>query len=358
MEKAKTTEEFCDEVFQAVLGAQAIQAAWLGDKLGWYKCLAGNGPMTTTELAERTHSSERYAREWCEHQTMCGWIACEDPSSKDRRFYLTQAQTEVLTNQDSLCFYMPLAKFVGNLGRHVDKLQAAYQTDGGLSWQDMGADAREGQAEMNRPMFLQLLAKEFIPTGLPAVDKKLKASGRVADIGAGMSWSSIGVAQAYPNARVDAFDLDSASVQQANKNIRAAGLEDRVTSQCQDVGAIADPPKYDLVMACECIHDMGDPVSVLASMKKLAGENGTVMIMDEKVQYCFTGDETDLVERFMYGFSITCCLADCKSHPKSAETGTVMRPNVLEGYAKQAGFESMEILPIENDMFRFYHLKQ
>jgi hypothetical protein len=41
----------------------------------------------------------------------------------------------------------------------------------------------------------------------------------------------------------------------------------------------------------------------------------------------------------------------------SVSTGTVMRPSTLRGYAREAGFEEMEILPIENDFFRFYRLR-
>jgi hypothetical protein len=42
--------------------------------------------------------------------------------------------------------------------------------------------------------------------------------------------------------------------------------------------------------------------------------------------------------------------------PPSAGTGTVMRPDVLRGYAREAGFKDIEILPIEHDFFRFYRL--
>jgi hypothetical protein len=40
----------------------------------------------------------------------------------------------------------------------------------------------------------------------------------------------------------------------------------------------------------------------------------------------------------------------------SAGTGTMMRPDTLRSYAREAGFRAVEILPIENDFFRFYRL--
>ena len=90
-------------------------------------------------------------------------------------------------------------------------------------------------------------------------------------------------------------------------------------------------------------------------MRRLAGSDGTVIVMDERVGAEFTG-EADDVERLMYGFSITCCLPDSKSAAGSVATGTVMRPAKLERYALDAGFNSVETLPIENDFFRFYRL--
>jgi len=44
------------------------------------------------------------------------------------------------------------------------------------------------------------------------------------------------------------------------------------------------------------------------------------------------------------------------SHQPSAETGTVMRTDTLTRYARRAGFDAVEVLPIEDDFFRFYRL--
>ena len=127
-----------------------------------------------------------------------------------------------------------------------------------------------------------------------------------------------------------------------------------MTFQAVDAGTV-EPGQYDLVLALECIHDMGDPVPVLAAMRSMVAPGGTVVVMDERVGEEFTGED-DPVERMMYGFSLMCCLADGRAHGPSVATGTVMRPATLERYAADAGFSGVEILPIENDFFRFYRL--
>ena len=350
-----TTDEFVEKLFTAVLGAQEVQAAYLGDRLGWYDALADE-PLTSSQLAERTATSERYAREWLEHQAVAGWLNCQNPeaSHEDRVFEMPEAHRAVLCEREDLAHVLPLARMTAGLGQHIEAMVDAYRTDTGFSWAHQGHDARESQAAANRPMFIHQLGQEYLAS-IPDVDAALRAGGRVADIGAGFAWSSIGVAQAYPNATVDAFDLDEPSIEMAHRNIASAGLTDRVNARCIDAAEVADTESYDLVMALECIHDMPDPVSVLTTMRRLAGDDGTVIVMDENVGHTFTGQPDD-VERVMYGFSIMCCLADGKAHEHSVETGTVMRPSTFEGYALEAGFDSVEILPIENDFFRFYRL--
>lgn len=349
-------EEFVARIFGSVLAAQEMQAAYIGDRLGWYEALAGES-LTSAELAARTATSERYAREWLEHQTVAGWVTCDNPEAEaaERRFALPAAHAEALTRPESPAHAAPFARFVVGLGKQMDKLVDAFRNDTGVSWEVFGDDAREAQAAANRPMFLNQLGHEYLAS-IPDIDQALRAGGRVADIGAGCGWSSIGVANAYPEARVDAFDIDEPSIEMARRNIAEAGLTGRVKAHAQDAAELDGSDPYDLVMALECIHDLPDPVSILAAMRRLAGENGAVVVMDEKVGERFTG-EADEVERLMYGFSLTCCLPDSKAHGHSVETGTVMRPATLESYALEAGFTSVETAPIDDDFFRFYRLR-
>lgn len=58
----------------------------------------------------------------------------------------------------------------------------------------------------------------------------------------------------------------------------------------------------------------------------------------------------------MYGYSLMCCLADGMSAQPSVGTGTVMRPGMLRGYAREAGFADIEVLDVADDVFRFYRL--
>jgi SAM-dependent methyltransferase len=351
---ATTAEDFGERLFGAVLGTQLVQAAYLGDRLGFYRALA-TGPLTSAGLAVRTGTAERYAREWLEHQAVSGVLTVDEPgvAPSERRYRLPDSHAEVLTDVLSPNHVLPLARLAAGLGLHLDELADAYRSGGGVSWAGFGTDAREAQAAANRPLFLGALPKEYLPS-VPEIAAMLEGGGRIADIGCGFGWSAIGVAATYPSVTVDGYDVDAPSIEAARQNAVEAGVADRVRFHCAD--AATAESRYDLVAAYECVHDMPDPVSVLSAMRHLAEPDGFVLVVDERVAETFTapGDE---VEQIMYGWSITCCLADGLSHPDSVGTGTVMRPDVLRGYGREAGFADVETLPVEDLFFRFYRLR-
>jgi 2-polyprenyl-3-methyl-5-hydroxy-6-metoxy-1,4-benzoquinol methylase len=219
-----------------------------------------------------------------------------------------------------------------------------------------GADTREGIADMNRPMFLNLLGREWLPR-VPDVHARLQSDppARVADVGCGTGWSSLAIAQAYPLVRVDGFDLDEPSIRLARHHAAAAGLGDRIAFHVRDAADPGLAGRYDLVTAFETIHDMARPVEALRAMRQLVTDDGAVIVADERVGETFTAPGDD-VERLNYGFSVLHCLAVGMDESPSAGTGTVIRPDTLAAYATAAGFQRVDTLPIENDFWRFYRL--
>ena len=56
----------------------------LGIRLGLYEALAGAGPVTPAELADRAGIAERYAREWLEQQAVAGVVEVDDTTEACR----------------------------------------------------------------------------------------------------------------------------------------------------------------------------------------------------------------------------------------------------------------------------------
>ena len=356
--RAVGPEALAERLFGATVAAMDVFAVYLGDRLGYYRALAGGQPMTSRDLADATGTDERCTREWLEQQAVTAILACDDPDAApgERRYRLPPGYETVLADPDSLTAMAPVARIFAGCVAPLGQIVAAYRTGAGVPFEAYGADLAEGQSGTTQPQFRHLLTQEWIPA-LPAVHERLLAGppARVADIGMGLGWSSIAIARAYPGVRVDGFDLDEASVRAAWSNAEDAGVADRVTFHLRDAGAADLAGQYDFALAVECIHDMPDPVAVLAAMRRLVGPGRPALVVDEKVADRFTAPGDD-VERYMYGFSILHCLPVGMTERPTAATGTVMRADTLRGYAREAGFAAVEVLPVEHDFFRFYGL--
>jgi predicted O-methyltransferase YrrM len=347
-----TTEEFGDRLFRSALGTVEILSIYLGDRLGWYRALADGGPATAEDLTARAGGSTRYAKEWLEQQASYGILTV----TENGRFALPDAAAEVLTDRTSLNYLAPLARMFSAAAIQLPALLTAYRTGGGVGWSQFGTDMRESQADMNQPWF-----ERALPGALASVadlDSVLRRPGaRIADIGTGAGWSAIALARAYPDAKVEGFDIDEPSIDLAKANARAAGLENKMRFHVSDAAGLADQPEpFDAAFAFECVHDMPHPVEVLAAIRAAVRPGGPVIIMDEAVRDSFEapGDDT---EKLMYGFSTLICLPDGMAHEGSVGTGTVMRIGTLRDYARAAGFADIDVLPIDDFGFwRFYRL--
>ncbi len=349
-DQAVTAESVAERLLEAAVGTLDLMAVYLGDRLGWYTALRDHGAATPEELALRTGTSVRYAREWLEQQAVTGLLEVTDDGS----FRLPPAVAEVLTDPTSLAFLAPLSRMLVAPAAQMPVLLDAYRTGVGVSWGQLGADARESQADMNRPWYEQVL-----PDALARVPHLHAALGRlgarIAEIGCGGGWASIALARAYPGATVDAYDIDAATVELARANVRSAGLEDRVQVVQADAAELP-AGTFDLLFAFECLHDMPYPVEVLSAARRALRPGGAVVVMDEAVGEEFR-PHGDLLERLMYGFSLLICLPDGMAHPGSAGTGTVMRESTVRAYAEQAGLGALSVLPIQDFGFwRFYEL--
>jgi len=352
-------------LFEATLGAFDLLAVQLGLELGLYAALRDGGPASAPELADRAGIDRRYAREWLEHQAVAGIVDVVDETpgaegveavrdADERRYALPAAHADVLLEPDHLSTMAPMPLVLLAATRAWPELIRAYRTGGGVDWNDYPLIS-EAQEAANRPIFRHLLGQEWLPS-IPDVHERLTAGGaRVADVACGGGWSTIAMARAYPATTFVGLDLDAEAIGRARQKAEEAGVADRVSFHVVDAADHSLDGQFDLVTIFEAVHDMAQPAGVLAAVRALLRPGGTVLVMDEKVAESFTapGDE---VERLMYGYSLFFCLANGLADQPSVGTGTVMRPSTLAAYAREAGFATVSVLPIDHEVFRFYRL--
>jgi SAM-dependent methyltransferase len=291
-------------VFRAVEEVGATLNAALvvmGDKLGLYRALAGAGPLTSSELAERTGTAERYVREWLNAQAAGGYVAYEPGSG---RYTLPPEQAMALTDEDSPA-YLP-GFFQIALGSVTDspRITEAARTGAGVGWHDHVHDVHEGCERFFRPGYNANLVAAWLPA-LDGVVDKLERGGSVADVGCGHGASTIVMAQAFPSSRFHGSDYHEGSIATARERAREAGVDDHVRFDTAPAAAYAGDG-YDLVTMFDCLHDMGDPVGAARHVRSTLKPDGTWMIVEpaagDRVE-----DNLNPVGRAYYSFSTLLC---------------------------------------------------
>lgn len=354
---AGSTEALVERLFESTIGALELLSVYLGWRLGLYVTLAESGPMTVDEMAAAAGIDGRYAQEWLEQQAVAGILEVErhDDTTGELRFTLPPAHAEALAAADSPNHVAPFAPMIVGIAAALPEVVDAYRSGRGVPYERYGADFREGQGAVNRPAFVHELRDWLAATG--EVHDRLSGEppARVADVGCGQGHSSVAIARAYPKVLVDGIDLDEASIADAGKVSKEAGVADRVTFSVDDAAALSKSGPYDLVCIFEALHDMARPVDALRQARRALAPGGSVLVADERVADTFTAPG-DAVERMMYGWSVLHCLPASRAEEPSAALGTVLRTSTVKRLADDAGFSNLEVLPIDNDFFRFYRL--
>jgi SAM-dependent methyltransferase len=291
-------------VFRAVdeVGA-TLNAALvvMGDKLGLYRAMAGAGPLTPNELAERTGTAERYVREWLNAQAAGDFVAYDAESG---RYTLPPEQAVALTD-DSSPAYLP-GFFQIALGSVLDspRITEAARTGAGVGWHDHVSDVHDGCERFFRPGYNAHLLAEWLPA-LEGTVAKLERGASVADVGCGHGASTVLMAQAFPASRFVGFDYHDGSISTARARAAEAGLGDRASFEA--VPSTSYPGEgYDLVTMFDCLHDMGDPAGAARHVRQSVADDGTWMIVEpaagDRVE-----DNLNPVGRAYYAFSTLLC---------------------------------------------------
>ena len=187
------------------------------------------------------------------------------------------------------------------------------------------------------------------------MQERLEAGATVADLGCGHGASTVLMAQAFPSSRFTGSDYHDGSIMAARERATEAGVTDRVRFEVRDAGTLAGAG-YDLATMFEMLHDLARPVDVLRAAREALSPDGVVLVADEPCADAFVGPADD-EERRYYGYSLLHCLPASMAEPGSAATGTVIRPDTVRRYARDAGFSAVEVLPVESVAFRLYLLR-
>ena len=303
----------------------------IGEKLGLYKALVDE-PLTSAELAAKTHTDERYLREWLSSQAAGGYITYDE---KTHKFSLSEEQAFTLAKEDSPA-YLPGAfeLALGSLAA-IPRIAESFRTGAGMGWHEHDDGVFHGCEKFFRPGYAANLVSSWIPA-LHDVKEKLEAGARVADVGCGKGASTILMAKAFPKSRFFGFDYHDKSIEGARETARREGVADRVTFEMAK--AKEYPGKgYDFVAVFDCLHDMGDPVGAAAHVLQSLAKDGTWMIVEPFANEELK-DNLNPVGRVYYSFSTLLCTPCSRSQEVGLCLGAQAGEGRIRDVVKSAGF--------------------
>jgi SAM-dependent methyltransferase len=277
---------------------------YIGQKLGLYKAMAAAGPLTAAELAQQTSTNERYVREWLINQAAGGYA---EYSPETGRYSLSPEQAVALTEESSP-FYVGGGFFVVKaMTQAVERIESHFRDGSGMLWGEHHPDLFIGTERFFRPGYSAHLIATWIPA-LTGIEEKLKAGGKVADVGCGHGASTIIMAKAYPNSQFWAFDNHEASIAHAREAAEAAGVSDRVQFEVANAQNLPDR-QYDMIAFFDCLHDMGDPIGACKRAAEVLGPNGSALIV-EPMAGNTVEENFNPIGRTFAGASTLCCTSN------------------------------------------------
>lgn len=304
----------------------------IGDKLGLYKGLANAGPMTSSELAAKTGTHERYVREWLAAQAAGGFVTYD---SSTERYTLPPEQAFAMADESSPVFIPGFFEVIEACVKDVPKITDAFRSGKGVGWHEHDHSLFTGTERFFRPNYRAHLIKEWIPA-LTGLEAKLKSGAKVADIGCGLGTSTILMAQEYPKSTFTGFDYHERSIELAREAAERAGVSGRVKFE---IAKAKDFPGkgYDFAAFFDCLHDMGDPEGAARHVLQALNPDGTWMIVEPYANDRLE-DNLNPIGRLFYGASTMLCTPASLSQEVGAGLGAQAGEARLTKVLKSAGF--------------------
>jgi ubiquinone/menaquinone biosynthesis C-methylase UbiE len=216
------------------------------------------------------------------------------------------------------------------------KVEAAFKTGAGVRWGESAGCLFCAVGAFFKPGYINSIVQSWLPS-LDGVTARLAEGARVADVGCGVGFSTLLMAQAFPNSHFAGYDFHEPSIEQANAHAKAHNVADRVHFETAPAKSIT-ARDFDLITMFDCLHDMGDPRGCAAHMRTLLKADGTWMIVEPNAANDLDQNLANPVSRLYYNASTMICVPTSLDQEVGEALGAQAGEAKLTEILRGAGF--------------------
>ena len=317
-------------------GAFSVPTVRIGLRLGLFESLQTEGPATATELASRLGLADRYVREWALAQAANGYVMLDAATGQ---FSLSPEQAMVFAIKDSPLYLEGAFELAAAMIEGESKVEQGFRTGEGVAWGDSASCLFCAVGAFFRPGYVNGIVQAWLPA-LDGMLPRLEAGAKVADVGCGVGFSTLIMAEAFPNSQFIGYDFHEPSIEEANAHAAAHRLQDRVRFETAPAKEIAESD-FDLITMFDCLHDMGDPRGCAEHMRTLLNQDGSWMIVEPIAGNSPAENVGNPVSRLYYNASTMVCVPTSLAQEVGEALGAQAGEAKLTEVLTSAGFGSV-----------------
>ena len=122
----------------------------------------------------------------------------------------------------------------------------------------------------------------------------------------------------------------------------------------RSTGELGSEEQFDLITACDCVHDFAAPVETLKEIHGLLKTDGVLLVIEPKAADRLE-DNRNSIGTMYYGFSVFHTGRPLAQGGPGL--GTCMGPARARALLREAGFTRFEILDIKSQVLNFYAVR-
>lgn len=338
-------DAFAENLLSALNYGSLCLMISIGHRTGLFDVMAGQRPLTSTEIATAAGLNERYVREWL-GAMVAGGVVEVDPEST--RFQLPAEHAAFLTRAAGADNIGVFHQYIAVMGGVEDEIVECFRVGGGVPYERFPR-FHAVMAEDSGQSALSTLESHVLPL-VPGLAERLEDGIGVLDVGCGSGRILNRLAALYPRSCFLGYDLSSEAVSTAREDARRANLDNVAFAgrDLSDFDRTAEPETFDFITTFDAVHDQGQPLNVLKGIHRALKTDGYYLMQDIRASSYVHENKEHPIGTFLYAISTMHCMTVSLAQGGEG-LGAMWGEEKTREYLQIAGFRSVETNTLAHD---------